>query len=241
MFPCADLVDALDVDSFILKGALILDLLWKARNNKVHGEGFLEVGKLMLDFSKVWREHSAIHKSPGINNVVDHGAVKWEHPNEGVFKINCNATVGLHFSSIAAAPRDWKGNLVFAFSKKVNTIIPLQAEVEAIVWAGHLAISHGFSAVIIETNYRQCVQVVFKVGRSPWQIQSAVMDFLNVMESLFWWRLKWVRRSANRSPHVLARWSLQTLSWGPLNFCISPQNFTSICNEDQLSSLNIIN
>ena len=84
VFPCADLVDALDVDSFILKGALILDLLWKARNNKVHGEGFLEVGKLMLDFSKVWREHSAIHKSPGINNVVDHGAVKWEYPNDGV-------------------------------------------------------------------------------------------------------------------------------------------------------------
>ena len=52
MFPCADLVDALDVDSFILKGALILDLLWKAKNNKVHGEGFLEARKLMLDFGK---------------------------------------------------------------------------------------------------------------------------------------------------------------------------------------------
>ena len=55
MFPCADLVDALDVDSFILKGALILDLLWKARNNKVHGEGFLKARKLMLDFGRVWR------------------------------------------------------------------------------------------------------------------------------------------------------------------------------------------
>ena len=62
MFPCVDLVDALDVDSFILEGALILDLLWKARNNKVHREGCLEAGKLMLDFGRVWREHSIIHK-----------------------------------------------------------------------------------------------------------------------------------------------------------------------------------
>ena len=159
MFSCAVLVDALDVDSFILKGALILVLSWKARNNKLHGEGFLEVGKLMLDFGKVWREHSAIHKTPGINNGADHGTVTWEHPHDGVFKINCNAIVGHHFSSITAVALDWRGNLVFAFTRKVNTIIPLQVEVEAIIWAGHLAISHGFSVMIIETDCRQCVYV----------------------------------------------------------------------------------
>uniref|UniRef100_A0A2N9HH70 Reverse transcriptase zinc-binding domain-containing protein n=1 Tax=Fagus sylvatica TaxID=28930 RepID=A0A2N9HH70_FAGSY len=176
VFPCADLVDALDVNSFILKGVLILDLLWKARNNKVHGE--------------------------------DHGIFKWEHPHDGVFKINCDAAVGHQFSSITAVARDWRGNMVFAFTRKVNTIIPLQVEVEAIIWAGHLAISHGFSTVIIETDCRPCVQAVFKVRSSPWQIQFAVMDFLSVMKGLFWWRLNWVRRSANRAPHVLARWSI---------------------------------
>ena len=36
----------------------------------------------------------------------------------------------------------------------------------------------------------------------------AVIDFFSVMEGLVWWRLKWVRRNANRAPHVLARWSL---------------------------------
>jgi hypothetical protein len=102
VFPCADLVDALDVNSFILKGTLILDLLWKARNNKVHGEGFLEAGKLILGFGRIWREHSAILKTPSINNGADHGIVKWEHPHDGVFKINYDAALGHHFSSIAA-------------------------------------------------------------------------------------------------------------------------------------------
>jgi hypothetical protein len=158
-----------------------------------------------------------------------------------LFKINCDAAVGHHYSSIAAVARDWRGNMIFAFTRKVNTIIPPQAEVEAIIWAGHLAISHGFSVVIIETDCRQCVQAVFKVGSSPWQIQFAVMDFLSVMEGLFWWRLNWVRHSANRAPHVIARWSIQTLSWAPLNFCNGPQIFSSICNEDQLGSLNFNN
>uniref|UniRef100_A0A2N9FKR8 Reverse transcriptase zinc-binding domain-containing protein n=1 Tax=Fagus sylvatica TaxID=28930 RepID=A0A2N9FKR8_FAGSY len=157
VFPCADLIDALDVDSFILKGALILDLLWKARNNKVHGKGFLEAGKLMLDFGRIWRDHSAILKTPSINNGADHRTVKWEHPHDGVFKINCDVAVGYHFSSIAVVARDWRENMVFAFTRKVNTIIPLQVEVEAIIWAGHLVIFHGFSAVIIETDCRQCV------------------------------------------------------------------------------------
>ena len=38
--------------------------------------------------------------------------------------------------------------------------------------------------MIIESDSRECVQAVFNVGSSPWQIQSAVIDFLSVMEGL---------------------------------------------------------
>ena len=70
--------------------------------------------------------------------------------------------MGLHFSSITVVARDWKVNMVFAFSRKVNA--------KAIVWAGQLAISHGFSAVIIESDCRECIQAVFKVRSCSWQI-----------------------------------------------------------------------
>ena len=63
-------------------------------------------------------------------------SIRWERLKVGVIKINCDATVGRHFSSIVAVAHDWRGNMVFAFSKKVNTIIPLQAEAEAILWTG---------------------------------------------------------------------------------------------------------
>ena len=56
-------------------------------------------------------------------------------PSISSIKINVDAVVGSRYSSIAFVTRDGRGELVFACSKRVNTIFPLQAEVEAIKWA----------------------------------------------------------------------------------------------------------
>ena len=122
--------------------------------------------------------------------------------------------------------------MFFALSRKVNTIIPLQAEAEAILWAGQLAVLHGFPAVVIESDCKECVQAGNRVGLCPWQIQSLVLEFLDAMGSLHCWSLHWVRRDANRASHALAQWSLHNSSCGPLNFCNGPQAFVSICNLD---------
>jgi hypothetical protein len=160
------------------------------------------------------------------------GAEGWTRPKCGVIKINCDVAVGSCFSSIAAVARDWRGKLVFALSKKVNTVIPLQAEAEAILWAGQLAVSHGFSNVIIEPDCKTCVDVVNALGSCPCLIQSVMFAVVDVLSDLTWWKLCWVRRSANRAPHVFAKWSHLHLSWGPLNLCFSPLSFVSVCNED---------
>ncbi len=49
----------------------------------------------------------------------------WSPPTLGFIKINCDAAVGKDFSSIAVVARDWRGTVVLARSKMVNTIIPL--------------------------------------------------------------------------------------------------------------------
>ena len=50
-------------------------------------------------------------------------------------KINCDAAVGSDKSFIAIVARDWRGELVFAYTKQVETNVPVQAEAEAINWA----------------------------------------------------------------------------------------------------------
>ena len=68
------------------------------------------------------------------------------------FKINVDAAVGLRFSSIAAVARDWRRELVFADSMKVNTTLPLLAEAEAIKWALSLVPAMGNDYIIVESD-----------------------------------------------------------------------------------------
>ena len=110
VFPSNDLAD-----SFTLKGALIIDLLWKARNHIVHEDSVVEAESLMLDFDKKWRDHSTVFfKSVSLVKSC-FKSFSWERQKVGVIKINCDAVVGCHFSSITAVARDWRGNMVFAF------------------------------------------------------------------------------------------------------------------------------
>jgi hypothetical protein len=57
--------DLLSSDIFTLKGTLILDLLWKARNSKVYDERSVEIGDIMNSFRSLWRDHSSILKVSG--------------------------------------------------------------------------------------------------------------------------------------------------------------------------------
>ena len=213
VFPNVEVVDdLLSSDIFTLKGTLILDLVWKARNSKVYDERSMEIGGIMNSFRSLWRDHSSILKVLGTISHISLGVEGWTRPKCGVIKINCDAVVGSRFSSIAAVARDWRGKLVFALSKKVNTVIPLQAEAKVILWAGQLAVSHGFPNVIIEYGCKACVDVVNALGSCPWLIQSVMFAVVDVLSDLIWWKLCWVRRNANRAPHAFAKWSHLHLS-----------------------------
>uniref|UniRef100_A0A2N9HSP4 RNase H type-1 domain-containing protein n=1 Tax=Fagus sylvatica TaxID=28930 RepID=A0A2N9HSP4_FAGSY len=65
-----------------------------------------------------------------------------------------DAAVGLSSSSIAVVARNWRGEVVLARSKRVNTKIPLQAEAKALLWAGHTAVELGAEKVILNLILR---------------------------------------------------------------------------------------
>ena len=62
------------------------------------------------------------------------------------------AAVGELSSCITIVARDWRGKLVFAISKKVNTDIPVQAEANVILLAVHIALNFSFCNCIIESD-----------------------------------------------------------------------------------------
>ena len=78
-------------------------------------------------------------------------------------KLNCDAAMGCDFSTIAIVARDWRGTVVLVLTKKVNTTIPLEAEVEALAWAVFVAADLGVERVTIESDSKSCVDCIHGV------------------------------------------------------------------------------
>ena len=65
----------------------------------------------------------------------------------------------------------------------------------------------------------------------PWSIAigTVIVEVRSILEGKPFWSIKWVKRNANRAPHVLARWSFLSSTWGPFDFCLGPQIFSFVC------------
>ena len=72
--------------------------------------------------------------------------------------MNYDAVIGDSSSTIEVIAKDWRGLLVFAVSRKVDTNTPIQAEAEAILWAMNLVCQANFDNVIFEGDYRNCIK-----------------------------------------------------------------------------------
>ena len=124
-------------EDLLLFGALLCDLIWRLRNEALFEGRAASYEDLKAKIVRLFAEHHKVRSSPQIRgNCVQ---AKWVKPELGSIKLNVDAVVGTYHSVVAVIARDWRGELVFACSKKVNTTLPLQAEVEAILWALQLA------------------------------------------------------------------------------------------------------
>ena len=93
---------------------------------------------------------------------------RWTRPEQRVIKINCDAAVNQNKSYVAIVAREWGGTLVCPMSKRVEIIIPLQAEAEAINWATQQALKLDAYSVIVESVHsdaKVCAEAIQKQNR----------------------------------------------------------------------------
>ena len=69
-------------------------------------------------------------------------------------------------------------------------------------------------------------------GDISWRILSCVEDVRALLSASFLWSVSWINREANCAYHFFARWSLQNLLWGPIEFCIGLHGFQVVCLEN---------
>ena len=220
---------------FLLHGAVICDVVWKLRN-QVHFEGvspnldgmLLKISSFVAEFRKVLD----IPMESSRNRIQS----TWSKPNRGTIKINVDATCNSESTSIAAVARNWRGDVVFACSKRVNTTLPLQAEAEAIIWALNLAANLGFVSISIESDSKTCIDALCCPIRDvPWRIKTICSDVLALKMNFSNCTFSWMARNANVAAHVLAKWSLSNSYFGSFDVGLGPSCFVSVVRAEALS------
>ncbi len=148
--------------------------MWKHRNGVVHEGRSVEIEGIFRELLARGRKHGAFRKPYEIIFRPNPRGV-WTNPPKGYIKINTNATVGKSVSCVAVVVKNWRGTVVLALSKKVNTTIPLQPEAEALFWASQLAVELGVDDVIFESESKECIHSLNNPHvLAPWRIRNSL-------------------------------------------------------------------
>jgi hypothetical protein len=156
------------------------------RNRVVHGGAKPSLDELGRGIQKKFLEHRSllVKESSKIIQVIPND-VHWVGPKRGRLKLNCDATINSTSSALAVVARDWRGNLVFAFSKRVDTNIPIQVETEALLQAASIASRYRILAVCLESDCQVCIQGLNSYGTViPWRIANLLEEIKGIISSL---------------------------------------------------------
>ena len=143
--------------------------------------------------------------------------------------------MGLDQSFIAIVARDWRGDLIFSMSKRVETNLPIQVEAEAINLVTCVAVNHGLEYVVVESDDKACIDALKSpFDEVPWRISSITA------ETLLWafcgqqFVFRWSPRESNKAAHVLASWCLGKNLSGCFDQGYAPSPFMDVINSELL-------
>ena len=180
------------------------------------------------EFSTFLLSIKVLDPPPLVRSQVFASALGWSFPLRHGLKINVDATVGPRFSVIAAVTRDWRGNVVFVGSRKVNITIPLQVEAEAVRWALSLVPDLRCDSVSMEIDSQVVAKLTSNTTASlPSSIRFLCSDLRSFLSSYSNVAVRWVPRICNEATHILAKWSLFCNFYGSFDVSFSLNCFFS--------------
>lgn len=117
---------------FLLFGAILCYSIWNLRDQVLFEGLSINHDELVPRILKLVDEHM-LARRPAVTPITsESSSLKLSPPDRLALKINVDGVVGPRFSLIAVMARNWRGELVFACSHRVNTTFPLQVEANAI-------------------------------------------------------------------------------------------------------------
>ncbi|KAM6592724.1 hypothetical protein CsatA_000427 [Cannabis sativa] len=223
------------------EAAMITWRLWMARNDLLWNNKSttaLEVIRSAKANLDNWQNAQSNGTIPLLNVNFSKGIEHWTKPVSTKFKINVDGAIfaAENRFGMGFLLRDSNGKLIEAFSSsKVGAVSPEIAEImgvkEALSWLKTKALTE----VEIETDSLVVVQAINSQVQMPSQFGLLVQDCRMLLSELHNVFLSFVKRSANRAAHCIARQSCFT-SDRMFNEATASSDLLSIVREECFSS-----
>uniref|UniRef100_A0A803QB20 Reverse transcriptase zinc-binding domain-containing protein n=1 Tax=Cannabis sativa TaxID=3483 RepID=A0A803QB20_CANSA len=215
------------VDEVFLYASIVVDTIWRLRNDIIHNSARLDVLKCIDVICISYAElHDAILPSspPHLEGI-------WKPPPQDWIKLNCDVRVGLDSMCIAVVARNHQGSVVRIHTAQLNFVDPLCGEAAACCSAVDLALLLGFKYVLVESDSRIVINAINGM-ESHWAIENYVSFCVKSSPSFSCCNFIYASRTCNFTAHNVANWAFINKLYGNIPINSVPVNL--LCNDQQV-------
>ncbi|XP_060959435.1 uncharacterized protein LOC133030647 [Cannabis sativa] len=169
-----------DTDDLFLYASIVVDTIWRARNDKVHNNTMGSLIHYIDSISGCYADYSSCLSMPPQDVV----SSIWSPPPEDWIKINCDVRVGGDSMCVVAIARDHKESILWVASKMLQFADSLIGEAAACLLAMETAASRQHPFVMVESDSESVIKNL-KGGESLWGIENYTRQSHNVANWAF--------------------------------------------------------
>ncbi|KAL5565972.1 hypothetical protein UlMin_029136 [Ulmus minor] len=195
----------LNCGNTLLFTSVLFDLVWKSRNEVIHGGCIPDPMGLIRNVINSFNEINCTLLRP-ISL-----PVSWNPPPQDWLKFSMDATVGDSFSCAIVVVHDHSSSLLYWTSIKVMFTDPVFVEAQAVLLAISSAISMFDGCYCwFESDAKTVVESVLKPSETIyWPISTIASNYNHLLDQLSTWHISHSIRSGNLYAHNVARWCIR--------------------------------
>ncbi|XP_060974319.1 uncharacterized protein LOC133039432 [Cannabis sativa] len=216
-----------NVDDIFLYASIIVDTLWRVRNDKIHNNCPVDFNKC---FDIICTSYADMYDSL-LTSPTPVLPIAWSPPPLDWIKLNCDVKVGLESMCIAVVTRDHFGRVLRVHTAREEFSDALCGEAAACCLAVSIALDSGYKFVIVENDSRVVIDAINgKV--SHWALVNYISFCTKSSPSFDSCIFSYVSRTCNFAAHNVARWAFAHQMYGSLPVSSIPDAL--FCNDREV-------
>ncbi|XP_060961858.1 uncharacterized protein LOC115709516 [Cannabis sativa] len=215
------------VDDIFLYASIIVDTIWRVRNDKVHNNCLVDFNKY---FDNICTSYADMYDSL-LSSPTPVLKEAWSPPPLDWIKLNCDVKVGLESMCIVVVVRNHLGRVIRVQAAREDFSDALCGEAAACCLAVSVALDIGSKYVIVENDSRVVIDAINGKG-SRWAIENYISFCTKSSLSFSSCCFSYVSRTCNFAAHNVARWAFTHHVFGSLPVSSIPE--TLFCNDREV-------